>query len=150
MNHLTLSIVDYHWKGFPLRCFIIPFGTIHVRILFLNNNQFWSFISIYYFCCRVGIDERNVIDLKLAFEDEEDMNNMNTLHIIILHVHKVKYHIAKHREIEKESCVRVGNVFAPNLTMFVAINFDNCKQIPYMIFNCKIKWLSKKKNVLII
>ncbi len=100
---------------------------------------------MYYFCCRVGIDERNVIDLKMAFEDQEEMNNMNTLHIIIFHVHKVKYHIAKHRKIEKRSCVRVGNVFAPNLTMFVAINFDNCKQIPYMIFNCKIKRLSKKK-----
>jgi hypothetical protein len=55
------------------------------------------------------------------------MNNMNTLHIIIFHVHKVKYHIAKHREIEKKMCVRARNVFALDLTMFLAINFDNCK-----------------------
>ncbi len=63
----------------------------------------------------------------MAFEDKEEMNNMNTLHIIIFHVHKVKYHIAKHREIEKKMCVRARNVFALDLTMFLAINFDNCK-----------------------
>jgi hypothetical protein len=41
----------------------------------------------------------NVKDLKMALEDKEEVSNINTHHTIICHVHRVRYHRAKHLEI---------------------------------------------------